>query len=236
MADPHDDRYRSGRYAAANPDWHEEDAAHKAQAVASLVRWAGLRPRTVVDVGCGTGGVLAALRTELGPELPDTTWEGFDLAPEPIRRAKKREAQRLSFVEGDFLDSERSVDLVLCLDVVEHLADEEAFLRSLRNRAQQFVFRLPLDLSVLDVVRPRRMLGFRHAYGHRHFWTRELAMDLLVGCGFTIHHERYDRVPPVSASRRHRVVDGVRRGLVAALPHGAVRWLGGFSWLVLASR
>lgn len=234
MADPHPDRYRSGAYASANPDWHEADAPHKAAAVASLLRWAGASPRTVVDVGCGTGAVLRHLRAALHRDWPRTTWEGFDVAPEAIRRARQREGEAISYVEGDFLESERRADLVLCLDVVEHVADDEAFLRALRGRADQFVFRLPLDLSVLDVLRPRRLRAYRRDYGHRHFWTRAMAEDLLRATGYRIVHARYDRVPPPAAGPRGRTVDAVRRAAVAAVPRGAVALLGGFSWLVLA--
>jgi SAM-dependent methyltransferase len=234
MADPHHDPYRSGTYAEANPDWHDGDAAHKARAVADLVRFAGLQPRTVVDVGCGAGGVLRHLRTELRAEWPRTEWEGFDLAPEAVRRARKTEGEGLSFVEGDFLQSERRADLILCLDVVEHVADDAAFLAALRERAPAFVFRLPLDLSALDLVRPARLLRIRERYHHRHFWTRDLAAALLRDAGFVVQHERYDRVPPVGG-RRSRAADVVRRGLVRVVPHPAVTLLGGFSWLVLAT-
>ena len=103
MSDP----YSSGAYADQNPDWHEADAAHKARALASLVRFTGLEPHTVVDVGCGTGRVLALLKAELDAEHPDTAWEGWDVAPEAIRRARKAEGERLTYVAGDFLDSER---------------------------------------------------------------------------------------------------------------------------------
>ena len=40
MVDP----YRSGRYAVDNPDWHEADAPHKAEALARFLRFAGLQP------------------------------------------------------------------------------------------------------------------------------------------------------------------------------------------------
>jgi SAM-dependent methyltransferase len=228
------DRYRSGAYFEDNPDWHEADAPWKVRSVAALVRFAGLAPHTVVDVGCGTGAVLAGLADELRPELPETTWEGWDIAPAAIARARTRERTGLSYVCGDFLDSERRVDLILCLDVVEHLSDEHAFLTALRERAAGFVFRIPLDLSVLDVVRPTRMLELRRRHGHVHAYTRETALALLRECGFRIEVERLDRVPPATPTARARAADRVRRVGARIAPRATVRWLGGFSLLLLA--
>ena len=59
------DPYTSGRYAEANPDWHEADAEHKARVLGDLIGYLGLEPRSVVDVGCGTGAVLRHLKAQL---------------------------------------------------------------------------------------------------------------------------------------------------------------------------
>jgi hypothetical protein len=180
--------------------------------------------------------VLEGLCAELGRELPDTTWEGWDPAPLAIARARKRERPRLAFVEGDLLASERRADLILCLDVIEHVPSDLDWLRALRERAPTFVFRIPLDLSVLDVVRPRRMLENQHRFGHLHAYTRERARNLLESAGYRVDVERYDRVPPPTDTVRRRWVDRVRRTSFSLAPNTTVRWLGGFSWLVLARR
>jgi len=229
------DPYSTGSYADQNPDWHEADAGHKAHALAAAIRFAGLEPRSVVDVGCGTGRVLALLKAELDPELPNTAWEGWDIAPDAIHRARKREGERLTYVAGEFLDSERRADLLMCIDVVEHVDDDLGFLQALRSRADWFLFRIPLDLSALDVVRPRRLLDARKKYGHRHFYTRDMALDLLQAAGYRVDTVRYDRVPPPRDTRRRRIVDFVRRALFAAAPDRTVRWVGGFS-LILCAR
>lgn len=228
------DRYTSGQYVIDNPDWHEADAPHKARAIAEMIRFAGLHPATVTDVGCGTGGVLLHLSKQLAEHLPDTAWEGWDIAGDAIRRARKREGGRLHYVKGDFLQSERRVDLLMAIDVVEHVADDVAFLRALRNRADWFLFRVPLDLSAWDLVRPRRLLNARRQYGHRHVYTRELLLQTLTEAGYDVETLSYDRVPPARDSVRQRVVDRVRRSLFVASPELTARLLGGFSLLVLA--
>lgn len=228
------DLYSTGAYADQNPDWHDADADHKAHALAAVIRFAGLAPRSVVDVGCGTGRVLMSLKAELDPELPSTAWEGWDIATEAIRRARDREGERLTFVAGEFLESERRADLLMCIDVVEHVDDDLGFLARLRSRADWFLFRIPLDLSALDIVRPGRLLDARKRWGHRHFYTREMALDLLSTAGYQVETERYDRVPPPLDSTRRRIVDLARLGWFRLSPDRAVRWVGGFSLLVLA--
>ena len=230
MSDP----YQSGAYAVANPDWHEADAPHKAAVLADVVRTVGLAPATVADVGCGVGAVLSELATRLSAERPDTVWEGWDPAPEAIARARRHERDRVRFVCGDFVASDRHVDLALCVDVVEHVADDLAFLRALRTRADTVVFRIPLDLSVLDVVRPHRLVDARRTLHHVHAYTRTLAVRCVESAGFRVVYTRYDRVPPPRHTRRRRVVDAVRRGLFRVAPDTTVTLLGGWSLIAVA--
>jgi SAM-dependent methyltransferase len=226
------DPYTSGRYAEANPDWHEADAEHKARVLADMIRYLGLEPRVVADVGCGTGGVLRHLKAALDERLVDTTWEGWDIAPTPIARARKHEGERLQFVAEDFLASERRADLLLAIDVIEHVPDDLGFLRSLLPRADWFLFRIPLDLSALDVLRPKRLVEARHRYGHRHCYTREIALDLLTTAGYRVESARYDRITPPLATSRQRAIDLGRRALFTLWPHRTVRLLGGWSLVV----
>lgn len=216
-------------YAERNPDWHEGDAPHKAAALAELIRELHPLPRSVIDLGCGAGGVLRALRAELGHELPGTTWEGWDVAPEAIRRARAA-LPDLPFVLGDLLASDRRCDLLLAVDVAEHVPDAVGFLRAAATHAPRLLLRMPLDLSVLDVARPARLAGFRQRYGHVHAWTRELALATVEEAGLIVERERYHRIPPP----RPGPLGPLRRWAAPRLPHVAARWLGGFSLLVSA--
>ena len=225
-----DERYTSGSYADQNPDWHASGAALKAEAVASLVEEAGIKPTSVLDVGCGTGGVLAALQ-ERWPSVSHL--EGWDIAEEAISRAG--DVAGLSLHVGNVLEHDASADLVLCLDVFEHVPDDHAFLTALSTRGRWFVFRIPLDLSALDVARPKRLNSVRDQYGHLHVYTRETALQLLEAAGYRVRAEAYHRVPP-EVRGLGRLTDLLRRVGVVLAPHASVRWLGGHSLMVLAER
>ena len=93
--------------------------------VTTALAGTGARGR-VLDLGCGTGGVLAHLG-EFGDAL------GLDPAPEAARYCKRRgvpmvvgSGMELPFADGSF-------DAVLALDVIEHVPDDVALLREARR-------------------------------------------------------------------------------------------------------
>lgn len=228
------DLYTNDAYSQANPSWHEEDSPWKARQISALLAHFRIIPSTVVDVGCGAGGVL----TELQKVLPSNTkLAGYDVSPAAIARCASKQNARLSFVNADYLSLETDVvDLLLAVDVVEHIEDYFGFLRSLRSRARQFVFHIPLDLHVSSVARVAPLLAARRQVGHIHYFLRETALAALTDTGYRILAERYTAggMELASASGRAALLRWPRRILFQAVPHLAVRWLGGFSLLVLA--
>jgi 2-polyprenyl-3-methyl-5-hydroxy-6-metoxy-1,4-benzoquinol methylase len=137
------DLYTGKGYAEANPGWHDEDGSAKAAKIAEIVRANNITCQKIVDVGCGTGGVLNALLQH--DIFRDSTAVGYDIAPYAINLAKQRERDNLSFRCGDFLHANESCDFLLCIDVFEHIDDYMGFLRKLRGRSKYTVFHIPLD-------------------------------------------------------------------------------------------
>ncbi len=88
-----------------------------------------IRPRSVLDVGCGNGANLRAIQAAV--DVQEVA--GIDLADAAVETARKR-------VQGEFrvMDIEqeaplpRQFDLVLSNQVIEHLHDDDAFLQKLR--------------------------------------------------------------------------------------------------------
>ena len=175
--------YVSGEYLEKNPTWDDEDSPWKAAKVLEILRRNRVRCETIVDVGCGAGGVLASL----GGELPGTRFFGYEISPDAAAFWKRHSNLGITFRVGDFLAEEtEKFDLLLLLDVFEHVPDPFDFLSSLRDRAEHFIFHIPLDLSAVSVAREKPLLYVRRKVGHIHYYTRGLALALLNECGYEI--------------------------------------------------
>ena len=81
------------------------------------------RPR-IVDLGCGTGGMLLHLR-DLGPSA------GVDASPEAVAIAREKTGTdvRLGSLPHDVPFDDGTFDVVTVLDVVEHIDDDVASLK-----------------------------------------------------------------------------------------------------------
>jgi SAM-dependent methyltransferase len=226
-------RYQDGEYSARTGDWHEGDAHWKAQHVAALIADAAMRPRTVADAGCGTGGVLVQLQAMLPP---GTRMTGFEIAEPAFRTAETRANADLRFVHGDVASADgEPFDLMLAMDVFEHVPDYLGFLAALRPHARRFAFHVPLDLSVKGLLTGLPMYR-RQSVGHLHYFTAETARATIADSGYRILADRYTHAvmqpPPRGWKRQLRALPD--RLMHAASPALCARVLGGCSLLVLA--
>lgn len=216
-------------------DWYAADAPFKVAGLLELLAEAGWQPGTVLDVGCGNGDVLAGLCAAL-----DARGTGLDPSPEAVALARRHpglDIRAVSFGPGltreahtGLTDPPVTADLVLCVDVFEHIEDDVGFLERLTAHGDRFAFRIPLDDSVWDRLRGRTD-AFRETYGHVHAYTRSRALDRLRRAGLVARHVRYHRIP--AGGRVSRAVRGLTERVA---PRIGARVIGGWSLLVLAER
>lgn len=178
-------RYTRGDYLEQVPDWHTGDAAWKSAKVFEMIGRNALDPGSVCDVGCGAGEVLSLLAARMHSKVQ---FSGFDISPQAIALAERKSLPNLSYQRRDFLSETRDVyDLVLLLDVLEHVPDYLGFLSRLRERGRHFIFHIPLDLHAQSVVRRSHyILSMRKEFGHLHYFTRETALATLQDTGYRV--------------------------------------------------
>lgn len=232
MSNPYES-YQSGEYLANNPTWDMEDSGWKAQQVLKVLQESHLTPTSIVEVGCGAGGILAALHGA----LPAVHYTGYEIAPDASRFWEKPTALGIDLFVSDFLQTETEhFDVLMLLDVIEHVPDPIAFLSQIRGRANYYVLHIPLDLSALSVSRETPLLAVRQKVGHIHYFTKGLALSLLSECGFEVIDWKYTGAALNSpqATIKTRLARIPRLLLSLFSKDWAVRLLGGETLLVLA--
>jgi SAM-dependent methyltransferase len=227
-------RYLDGGYLSSNPEWHVADSAWKAAHVSRMIEDHDLRASRICEVGCGAGEVLRQLWLA---RQDQAYFVGYEISPDAYAIATTRSAPGLEFRLEAAADTDDHYDLMLLMDVVEHVPDCTGFLRSLRTKADRAIMHIPLELSIQAILRRGRLQRSRELLGHLHFFTADLALATIRDAGFEILAVDYtssgiDR-PPQSAFAR--LAREPRRLLRRVDEELASQLLGGFALLVLAT-
>lgn len=151
----------------------------------------------VLEIGCGTGATLAWLKNEGRAD-----WVGgIELNPAAAALARPRLNLLL---EGD-VDRQieqlppQSIDLILCLDVLEHLVDPWQTLQRIESRLRpggQLIVSLP-NIRHYSVLLPLLLRGRWHYEPagimdrtHLRFFSRQSAVELLQQAGLPVSQLR----------------------------------------------
>jgi len=225
--------YFNGEHLERNPDWHVHASSWKARHVLRMLRRHQLSEHTIGEVGCGAGEVLRQLQLKMDFRC---VLSGYDISPQAIELARSRENERLHFKRADILqEPDTYFDLLLILDVVEHVEDYFAFLRALKSLARDKIFNFPLDLSVQALLRNDGLMRRRRTYGHLHYFTKDLVLQSLTGEGYEVMDWFYAPFGidfPVGL--KGKIIRWPRMLFSAISDDLAARLLGGFSLFVLA--
>lgn len=225
-------RYVDGSYLEANPEWDRMDSEWKAKQVEKILKRNMLVPRSIVEVGCGSGDILRYLRRI----FHDTKLVGYDISPQ-AQAFWQDDAQDIEFYLEDFHQQNTTkYDVLLMLDVFEHVRDPFSFLEQTRSHADFFVFHIPLDLSAQSVLRGHPLLNARRKVGHLHSYTKELALETLTDCGYQIIQWSYTGASISMPNRSLKTkLANIPRLLISTINKDfSVRVFGGETLIVLA--
>jgi SAM-dependent methyltransferase len=228
------DLYTSGEYYKNNPDWDIADAKWKTNVIFRLLQKNNIKVTQVAEVGCGAGENLVEL-SKRDTEIKTLT--GFDISPQAIALAKKKSTEKISFYNEDFTTQKNiKTDLLLVIDVVEHVDDYYGFLRKLKCKSDYFVFHIPLDVSARTIMKPHVLLQQRQSVGHIHYFTKEMAIWALQDTGYDIIDWVYTK-PVVDVNRADsfkRFIKKILRNISFAFnKEWSVKKWGGYSLMIL---
>lgn len=231
--DFHSGAYADGSYLdLTGGTWHLQDSQMKAGWIMKqLSRHPEVKINSVCEIGCGAGGILSAMQT-LMPETAQFT--GYEISPQAHEMSRQFENDRCQFILGDAFADQRQYDLVMAIDVFEHVEDCFSFLRQTREKARYQIYHVPLDVHASGILRGKNAWD---SSGHIHLFTLETALKSLE---FT-NHRIIDWFLTNGAAElpnrkaRTKMLNTVRYAMQKAVSERFVaRLLGGYSVLILA--
>jgi len=225
--------YLDQSYYQNNLDYHVADSPWKAKQILQMVNKHQLKPQSVYEIGCGAGEVLRQVQQNLASDIVFT---GYDISPEAIELARARVSDNLHFHCGDTLEMDVTpCDLLLCIDVFEHVEDCFGFLRKMQSLGAQKLFHIPLDLSAQTIARGAPLTNWRSQYGHIHYYTKDTALATLTDSGYQIVDWMYTPSGVDQGTSIKAKLANIPRKVASLFNQDlSVRLFGGYSLLVLA--
>jgi SAM-dependent methyltransferase len=177
-------RYTSGEHLEKTPNWHAHESPWKVEHIVQMLDKHGLQPQRVCEVGCGAGDVLRLLQKRMPSSC--SFW-GYDISPQAIALCAGKGNERLHFELRDVRkDRQTSFDLILVLDVIEHLEDYFSFLRDIKPKSRYALLHIPLEISVQSVFIGKTFIWTRGQHGHLHYFSKETALRTVQDVGYEV--------------------------------------------------
>jgi hypothetical protein len=229
--------YTEGEYFRNNPSMSIEHAPWKAKHIIKIIQKNDLNPiNSICEVGCGAGEILNELSNDLSSEI---RFYGYEIATAAYDRCLKIKNDRISFYLKDILQENSFIyDIVMMIDVIEHIEDYMGFLRKLKAKGKWFIFHIPLEISMNTAFRTWSLIWGRKNIGHIHYFTKDTALATLQDTGYELIDFFYTPglidFADCARDRMTKMLKLPRKLLFTLNQDLAVKTLGGFSLIVLA--
>lgn len=229
--------YTSGEYLEKWPDWHIEISPWQARQIIRMMKRNHLTPESICEVGCGAGEILRQLQAHLNDEA--TFW-GYEISPQAFKLCQERANERLHFKLADFTrEQDVFFDLILLIDVIEHVEDYFAFLRAIKPKSSHKILHIPLEIAAKTIMQGGLTTALED-HGHIHYFTKEVALRILRSIGYEVL-DYFFTTPTLELSSNgtraeiRRKAMRLPRKMLFSIDHDfAARTLGGCSLMVLA--
>ena len=227
-------KYVTREYLDNNPTWHVEDSPWKAEQILKMFKRNSLQPDSICEIGCGAGEILRQLLLQMDSK---TTFVGYEISPYAFELCMQRQTRRLDYKLCNLFDDAAAYyDIVMAIDVFEHVEDYFGFLRNLRNKGKYKLFHIPLDMSVKAVLKMIPIMDSREKVGHIHYFSKETALATLKDTGYEIIDYFYtageiDLAP--AKTLKSLLLKLLRKIGFKLKTDSTVRILGGYSLMVL---
>ena len=225
------DIYNDQTYLNNNPTWGEEDSPMKVEAITRILKRNNISFKTAAEAGCGSGEILVQLEKQF-PSAEHLY--GFDISNDALAISIKKQTEKIRFENADITRLNVHYDLLLVIDVLEHIPDYFKFLEGIQDKSKYTVFHIPLDMSLWSLFREKMLIESKSRVGHIHAFTEEFILDILEDHGFEIIDKIYTPPTFLHHSLKQKITHGFRSLLFLMNKKLASKTIGGYSIMVLA--
>ena len=237
--------YNADNYESNTSNWEDATSVFRAKAFYEALTKARLNDQisSVLDVGCGSGGVLMKLSQDHGRKIGNgfTIYDGIDLSKNAIRIANqlypKAAEHKVNFAVGliDNKNVEKKYSVVSLIHVLEHCPDMLEMLCACERNASYLYINVPIEVNLLYTLRRNVLVNQYISYGHLHFFNERFFLCWLEKNGFEVLSTAYSsdfEIPKNGFG--YKIIQRLRRWMGQALGPSITTWLlGGYSFAVL---
>ena len=179
---------------AKNYDYYKSNNSYYYQNLKQLLSTLIPKGKNVLEVGCGTGDLLASLKPKMG--------FGMDISSEMIRRAEEKYSSRKNlhfFTSYPLTINHQLFDYIFMSDVIEHLdKPKDTFLKINKLMDKKTVFIITMANPIWEpVLMVAEKLGLKMPEGpHRRITNYEFKI-LIEKAGMKITKHDYKLLVPV---------------------------------------
>lgn len=236
--------YNSNSYEANTNNWEDSTGIYRASAFYKSLTEAGVlgKLRSVLDVGCGSGGVLMELSELLAPQSGKSIkMDGIDLSANAIAIARdlypNSPLRNVNFFVEMINDkpSSKLYTVASLIHVLEHCPDMQEMLALCEKRAEYLYINVPIEVNIFYSLRKNLLVNQYLKYGHLHFFDENFFITWLKKNGFEVLSVVYSTDFEISKSGLvYKVIQLIRRWLGFFVGPSVAMWLfGGYSLGVL---
>ena len=172
-------------------EWLARTARQKADSIEALLRRNGIEPATILELGCGTGGILSEIqRRGLASE-----YYGVDYSQDAIDYLKST-APDVHCTVADIMETpnpfaRESFDVVVLSHVLEHLEEPLRFLSSIHRMLFEYLL---VEVPLEDLLFKKLIYLFKdrsnNLAGHVQFFNPRRFRNLLAMENYSVVDER----------------------------------------------
>jgi 2-polyprenyl-3-methyl-5-hydroxy-6-metoxy-1,4-benzoquinol methylase len=128
---------------------------------------------SILDLGCATGNYSVVLK-DAGYVV-----QGADVNPAYVKRAKERGIDAV-LIDGTVPLPDKSVDTVICFEVIEHVSDIDNLLQEAKRLTRKNVILTTPNSEYVEELMPHGLLYEHFAeLDHKNFFTQRTLLQVL---------------------------------------------------------